>query len=60
MDIARGDVVGGIAIALVLRAVVTHRDTPIAFIIVAYAFIGLATFGWRLVVRGLILVRRRA
>jgi Protein of unknown function (DUF3054) len=51
---------GGIAIALVLRAVVTHRDTPIAFIIVAYAFIGLATFGWRLVVRGLMHVRRRA
>jgi hypothetical protein len=51
---------GGIAIALVLRAVLTHRDTPVAFIIVAYAFIGLATFGWRLAVRGLVLLRRRA
>jgi chromate transport protein ChrA len=52
--------VGGIAIALVLRAVVTQRDTPVAFIIVAYAFIGLVTFGWRLAVRGLILLRGRA
>ena len=52
--------VGGIAIALVLRAVVTQRDTPIAFIIVAYAFIGLVTFGWRLALRGLVLLRRRA
>jgi DUF3054 family protein len=52
--------VGGIAIALVLRAVVTQRTTPVAFIIVAYAFIGLATFGWRLVVRGVVLLRSRA
>lgn len=51
---------GGIAIALVLRAVLTHRDTPVAFIIVAYAFIGLLTFGWRLVARGLVLLRNRA
>jgi hypothetical protein len=51
---------GGIAIALVLRAVVTQRDTPLAFIIVAYAFIGLATFGWRLVARGVTLLRGRA
>jgi FtsH-binding integral membrane protein len=37
----------GIAVALVLRGVVTRRDTPVAFVIVAYAFIGLAVFGWR-------------
>ena len=52
--------VGGIAIALLLRAVITQRSTPVAFIIVAYAFIGLATFGWRLAVRGLVLLRGRA
>jgi FlaA1/EpsC-like NDP-sugar epimerase len=51
---------GGIVIALVLRAVVTQRTTPVAFIIVAYAFIGLATFGWRLAVRALTLLRGRA
>jgi peptidoglycan/LPS O-acetylase OafA/YrhL len=51
---------GGIAIALILRAVVTQRPTPGAFIIVAFAFIGLATFGWRLAVRGLLLLRGRA
>jgi len=51
---------GGIAIALVLRAVATQRSTPVAFIIVAFAFIGLLTFGWRLAIRGLVLVRRRA
>ena len=32
---------------------VTHRSTPIAFIIVAFIFIGLTTFGWRLFVHGL-------
>jgi hypothetical protein len=51
--------VGGTAIALGLRAAVTHRDTPIAFIIVAYIFIGLTTFGWRLFVHGLVWVRSR-
>jgi Protein of unknown function (DUF3054) len=51
---------GGIAVALIVRAVVTQRMTPVAFIIVAYAFIGLATFGWRLAVRGLGLLRGRA
>jgi hypothetical protein len=49
----------GCAIALGLRAVVTHRDTPIAFVIVTYIFIGLTTFGWRLVIYGLARVRRR-
>jgi hypothetical protein len=52
--------VGGVAIAMVLRAVVTGRATPVAFVIVAYAFIGLLVFGWRLAVRGVTLLRRRA
>ena len=51
--------VGGCAIALVLRAAVTGRGTPIAFIIVAYIFIGATTFGWRLLVHGLARVRTR-
>lgn len=38
----------GVAIAQFLRALVTHRDTPVAFIIVAYVFVGLLTFGWRI------------
>ena len=33
----------------VLRAAVTQRSTPISFIIVTYIFIGVTTFGWRLV-----------
>ena len=49
----------GCAIALGLRAAVTHRGTPITFIIVTYIFIGLTTFGWRLFVRGLSWVRGR-
>ncbi|MGA7987606.1 MAG: DUF3054 domain-containing protein [Candidatus Dormiibacterota bacterium] len=52
--------VGGIAIAMVLRAVVTGRATPVAFVIVAYAFTGLLVFGWRIAVRGVTLLRRRA
>jgi hypothetical protein len=51
---------GGIAIAMVLRAVVTGRTTPVAFVIVAYSFLGIAVFGWRLAVRGVILLRSRA
>jgi hypothetical protein len=51
---------GGIAIAMVLRALVTGRATPVAFVIVAYAFIGLLTFGWRLALRGVTVLRRRA
>ena len=39
----------GVAIALVLRSAITHRDTPIAFIIVAFGFIALSTIGWRVV-----------
>jgi FtsH-binding integral membrane protein len=49
----------GCAIALVLPAAVTHRSTPTAFIIVAYVFIGLTTFGWRLFISGLSWVRAR-
>jgi hypothetical protein len=41
--------VAGIAIALVLRSTVTHRDTPFTFIIVAVGFILLTTVGWRVV-----------
>jgi chromate transport protein ChrA len=39
----------GIAVGLVLRALLTHRDDPAAFIIVAYVFIVLSTVGWRVV-----------
>lgn len=52
--------VAGIAIALVLRSLITGRASPLAFIIVAYAFIGLAVFGWRLALRGAKLLRDRA
>jgi hypothetical protein len=52
--------IGGVAIAMVLRAVVTGRATPVAFVIVAYAFIGLVVFGWRLGVRGVGMLRTRA
>lgn len=51
--------VAGCAVALVLRAAITHRTTPIAFILVTYVFIGLATFGWRLVVHGLVWMGHR-
>ena len=52
--------VAGTALALLLRALITQRATPVAFIVVAYAFIGLAVFGWRLAVRGMQLLRHRA
>ncbi|MGA8360351.1 MAG: DUF3054 domain-containing protein [Candidatus Dormiibacterota bacterium] len=54
-----GTWVAGIALALGLRAAVTQRSTPISFIIVTYIFIGVTTFGWRLVVQGLSRVRGR-
>jgi hypothetical protein len=47
----------GCAIALVLRGAVTHRPTPVIFILVTYSFIGIVTFGWRLFLRGLETVR---
>ena len=49
----------GVAVALVLRAAVTHRDTPVAFVVVAFAFITALTFGWRLVLVGVDAARRR-
>jgi FtsH-binding integral membrane protein len=52
-------VVVGVAIALLLRATVTHRDTPVAFVLVAYLFITALTAGWRLVVLGIAAARRR-
>lgn len=52
-------VIVGVAIALLLRATATHRDTPVAFVVVAYAFITVLTAGWRLVVVGVIAARRR-
>jgi Protein of unknown function (DUF3054) len=42
----------GVALALVLRATVTGRSTPVVFGLVALAFISLATLGWRVVARG--------
>ncbi len=51
--------VAGSAIGLALRAGITHRNTPIAFIVVTFIFIGLTTFGWRLFVHGLGWVRSR-
>jgi hypothetical protein len=50
----------GIALALGLRDVITRRDTPVAFVIVSYAFIGLAVFGWRLASAGVARFRGRA
>ncbi len=52
--------VAGLAIALMLRAAITQRATPLAFIIVAYAFIALLVFGWRLALRSVQLLRHRA
>lgn len=49
----------GVAIALLLRATVTHRDTPAAFVVVAYLFITALTVGWRLVVIGVQAARGR-
>ena len=54
-------IVAGVGIGLLLRISVTHRATPIAFVLVAYGFITLLTLGWRLVVLGVReVVRRRA
>jgi hypothetical protein len=49
----------GIAVALVLRAAVTHRGTPVVFIAVAYAFIVLTTIGWRAIAVGVSRLTRR-
>ena len=52
-------VIVGVAIALLLRATITHRDTPVAFVVVAYLFITALTVGWRLVGKGVQAARRR-
>lgn len=53
-------IAGGLAIGLLLRAAVTHRATPVAFVVVAYAFVTLLTAGWRLLALGVReAVRRR-
>lgn len=40
-------IVIGVGLGLVIRSAVTHRDTPIAFVVVSFAFITLTTVGWR-------------
>lgn len=52
-------VVAGVALALLLRATVTHRDAPVAFVVVAYLFITALTVGWRLVGIGVQAARSR-
>lgn len=52
-------IVAGVGAGLLLRAGVTHRATPTAFVLVAYAFITLLTVGWRLVALGLREAARR-
>ena len=52
-------VIAGVALALLLRATVTHRGTPVAFIVVAYAFVALLVVGWRLLLLGVRQVQRR-
>ena len=52
--------VAGTAIALALRSLITQRATPVAFVIVAYTFIGLTVFGWRLALLGMTALRNRA
>lgn len=49
----------GIAIAMVLRATASHRDTPVAFVVVAYLFITALTVGWRLGWIAVLAMRRR-
>jgi hypothetical protein len=51
----------GVALGLVIRAAATHRDTPAAFVVVAFGFITLTVVGWRLVATSLprLMERRR-
>jgi Protein of unknown function (DUF3054) len=42
----------GVPLALVLRATVAGRSTPVVFGVVAFVFISLTTLGWRAVARG--------
>jgi hypothetical protein len=37
----------GVTLALVLRATLTNRSTPVVFGVVALSFLALATLGWR-------------
>ncbi len=39
----------GVGIGLIARMVLTHRDTPLAFVLVAFGFIAVETSAWRLV-----------
>ena len=48
----------GVAAALVLRAVFTHRESLSTFTIVAYVFLGVVTFGWRGIATAVRRVRR--
>ena len=48
----------GIAVALGLRAVFTHRESLSTFTIVVYVFLGAVTFGWRGIAAGVRRVRR--
>ncbi len=40
-------IVVGVGLGLVIRIAATHRDTPLAFVLVAFGFITLTTAGWR-------------
>jgi hypothetical protein len=51
---------GGVTLALVLRATFTSRATPVTFGIVALVFLSLVTLGWRLAARGVARVRVRS
>ncbi len=51
---------GGVTVALVLRATFTSRATPVTFGIVALVFVTLATLGWRLAAAAVTRVRVRA
>ncbi len=47
-----GTLVGGLVITQVLRGALQHRPWIGIFTMVAFGFIGLTTFGWRLVALG--------
>lgn len=49
----------GVAIALALRGTATHRETPPAFIAVAFGFIVVTTGGWRVIAVALARQARR-
>lgn len=51
--------VPGLTAGLLLRALVTHHQTPIAFIAVTFGFVGATTGGWRLLATGLSRLRAR-